>query len=159
MATITKTEKDARVRLGSTPWGNLTALRYHLATNAAGAVIGGDRVAPVDSGDVIRIGPLPAGFRLVDSVVTIKTGMSASVTGNLGFAYADGVDVPAVPQAANFFGAALNLASAARLRNATSNPSVVLPKDAWLTLTTGGANNVKASEIEVVVLGIAEGVE
>lgn len=159
MATITKAEKDARVRLGSTPWGNLTALRYHLATNAAGAVIGGDSVAPVDSGDTVRIGPLPAGFRLVDSFVVVKTGMTASVTGNLGFAYVDGVDVTAVPQSATYFGSALNMASAARLRNATTNTSVVLPKDAWLTLTTGGANNVKASDIEVVVLGIAEGIE
>ena len=51
------------------------------------------------------------------------------------------------------------LATAARLRNATSNASLVLPKDAHLTLTVKTANNAKASEIEVVIYGIAEGVK
>ena len=35
MATTTKTQKDPGVSLGSTPWGNLTALRYLLQTGRA----------------------------------------------------------------------------------------------------------------------------
>ncbi|NMG71831.1 hypothetical protein [Parazoarcus communis] len=159
MATITKSDKDARVRLGSTPWGNLSALRYHFSTNAAGAVIGSDTAAAVASGDKIKVGLLPAGFRIVDSLIIIATAMSASVTAKVGFEYADGVDVTAVPQDDDYFGAALVMSSAARLRNATANPSAVLPKEAWLTVTTGGAANAKASAVEVVVFGIAEGVE
>jgi len=45
MATITKNTKDARVQLGSTPWGNLSALPYKVQTNASGAVIGSDTTA------------------------------------------------------------------------------------------------------------------
>lgn len=159
MATISKTDKDARVRLGSTPWGNLTALRYVLETNASGAVIGGDSAAAVASGDVVRVGLLPAGFRLIDSEIIVSVGLTASVTGTIGFAYADGVDSTEVPQDNDYFGASLNVNTAARLRNATTNPSIKLPKEAWLTLTTGGANNAKVSRIELIVFGIVEGNE
>lgn len=159
MANITKLSKDAKVRLGSTPWGNMTALLYSLATNAAGAVIGSDSTAAVAAADVIRLGKLPAGFRFVDSQVVINVGMTATITGDLGFAYVDGVDDANVPESANYFGNDLDMATAARLRNATTNKSVVLPKEAWLTLTTAAAANAKASDIEATIYGIAEGVE
>lgn len=159
MATITKLGlQDPSNQLGASPYGNVTAFRYVLKTNASGAVVGGDSTAAVASGDTVKIGLLPAGFRLFDSEVIVKTGMTATVTGKIGFAYADGVDVTAVPQDDDYFGAALDVATAARLRNATANTSVTLPKEAWLTLTTGVAANAKASEIEIVVFGINEGV-
>lgn len=159
MATITKLGmQDPSNRLGSTPYGNLTAFRFLLTTNATGAVIGGDSASAVASGDVVKVGVLPAGFRLIDSEIVIKTAMSASVTAKLGFAYTDGVDVTAVPQDDDLFGTGVVMSAAARLRNATANPSVVLPKEAWLTLTTGGAPNAKASEIEIIVFAINEGV-
>lgn len=159
MATITKKNPDSGVQLGNTPWGNLSALRYVVKTNAGGAVINSDSASAVAANDVVRLGHLPAGFRFVDSHVVVATGMTATVTGDLGFSYKDGVDDTAVPQDADYFGAGLALATAARLRNATSNPSVVLPKDAHLTLTVKTAANAKASEIEVVIYGIAEGVK
>lgn len=159
MATITKLGlQNPSNRLGSTPYGNLTAFRYLLKTNATGAVIDGDSASAVASGDVVKVGILPAGFSFVDSEIVIKTAMSASVTAKVGFAYADGVDVTAVPQDDDYFGAALVMSAAARLRNATANTSVTLPKEAWLTLTTGGAANAKASEIEIIVFAINEGV-
>lgn len=159
MATITKKNPDNGVQLGNTPWGNLTALRYVLKTNAAGAVINSDSAAALAVNDVIRVGHLPSGFRYVDSEVVTVNGMTATVTGDLGFAYKDGVDDASVPQDADYFGAGLNLATSARLRNATANPSIVLPKDAHLTLTIKTAGNTEASEIEFVIFGIAEGVK
>ena len=63
---------------------------------------------------------------------------------------------------------AINFWLAARLTAALSllifalrstNPSVALPKDAHLTLTTAEDNNAKASEIEVVIFAISEGVK
>ena len=144
--------------LGITPYGNLTALHFVLETNAAGAVINSNSAAAVALGDVVCIGTLPAGFKLVDSQVVVKTAMTASVTGNLGFAYVDGVDATSAPQDDDYFGAALVLSSAARLRNVTANSAVILPKDANLTLTTAGAANAKASRVEVTVYGIAQGV-
>lgn len=157
MATITN-KQAVRNTIGQTPWGNVAALRYTLKTTASGAVEGGSSAAAVASGDVVQIGIIPAGLRLIDSQVVIKTAMTASVTGDLGFAYVDGTST-AVPADAQYFGAALALSAAARLRNATTKTSVVLPKDAHLTLTTGGAANAKASEIEVTLWVVAEGVK
>lgn len=159
MATITKLGlQDPHNQQGASPYGNITVFRYVLKTNSSGAVIGADSTAAVGIGDVVKIGLLPAGFRLIDSDVVIKTGMTATITAKLGFAYADGVDVTAVPQDDDYFGAGLVMSSAARLRNATTNTSVSLPKEAWLTMTTAVAANAKASEIEIVVYGINEGV-
>jgi hypothetical protein len=159
MATISKKNPDNGVQLGNTPWGNLTALRYTLKTDATGKVINGDSTVAPAVGDLVNIGHLPAGFRFIDSAVTVITGMTATVTGDLGFTYQDGVDSTATPQNASYFGAGLALATAARLRNATTNAGIVLPKDAYLGLTIKTLANAKASDIEVVIFGIAEGVK
>ncbi len=159
MATITKLGVPIPSnQLGASPYGNLTAFRFVLTTNASGAVIGGDSTAAVASGDVVKIGILPAGFRLIDSEVIVKTGMTATITAKVGFAYADGVDSAVAPQDDDYFGTGLNVAAAGRLRNATANLSVTLPKEAWLTLTTAVAANAKASELEIIVFAINEGV-
>lgn len=157
MATLTKTQ-SASNRLGATPWGNLSALHYILATNAAGAPLGCDVLTPAVQGTKIRLGVLPAGFKLLDSLVIVSTGMTASVVGKLGFEYTDGKDDAKVPQSADYFGPALNLAAAARLRSASTARPVVLPKTAYLVLVTSGADNAKESALDVVVLGVPEGV-
>ena len=144
--------------LGSTPYGNLTALHFVLETNSTGAALNSNSTSAIAIGDVVVLGTLPAGFKLLDSQVVVKTAMTASVTGNLGFAYVDGVGATATPQDDDYFGAALVLSSAARLRNVTANSAVILPKDANLTLTTAGAANAKASRVEVTVYGIVQGV-
>ena len=77
---------------------------------------------------------------------------SAAVTGSLGFAYADGVDSADVPQDAAYFGAALVLSAAARLRNTVAK-LVTLPKDARLVLTIDGADNAKAGALVAIVHG------
>lgn len=159
MATITKLGiPDPANQLGAAPYGNLTAFRYVLKTVASGAVEGGDSTTAVASGDTVKIGLLPAGFRLIDSEIVVKTGLTATITAKVGFAYADGVDSTAVPQDDDFFGAGITVATAGRYRNATSNTSVTLPKEAWLTLTTAVAANAKASELEIIVFAINEGV-
>ena len=106
----------------------------------------------------MKLGLLPAGFRLIDSEIVVKTGLTATITAKVGFAYADGVDSAAVPQGDGFFGSGITVATAGRYRNATSNTSVTLPKEAWLTLTTAVAANAKASELEIIVFAINEGV-
>ena len=151
MATITR-KRNPLMFGGASPFGNLTALSFAIATNASGAVIESNSTVAVASGDVIEIGLLPCGMRLDDAQVIITTAMSASVTGSLGFKYADGVDSTEVPQDAAYFISAGALSSAARLR-ANGTKLVTLPKDAILTLTTGGAANAKASDIKIVVTG------
>ena len=157
MATITQPQ-SAHNNLGITPYGNLTALHFVLETNATGAAINSNSTAAIAIGDVVRLGVLPAGFKLTDSQVVVQIGMTTGVTGKLGFAYVDGVDVAATAQDDDYFGAGLVLSAAARLRNVTTNSAVTLPKDAYLTLTTAGAANAKAARVEVTVLGIVQGV-
>lgn len=156
MANINKKQTESN-NFDHTPFGNVVALRYTLKTNASGAVEPSDTSAAVAVNDVIRIGLLPNGLRFIDSEVIVKTGMTATATADLGFAYADGVDDAGTPQSATYFGSALNTATAARLRNATSNTSLNLPKPAYLTLTQKTVANAKASEIEIVIFAIAEG--
>ena len=158
MATITQ-KFNPRLNVGATPWGNAHGLKYTLETNTAGAAIGSDSTAAIASGDKVRIGVIPAGTSLLDSLAILSVAMTASVTGKIGFEYVDGVDSTSVPQDDDYFLAAgQSLATAARLRNATTNAAVTLPKDAWLILTTAGAANAKASKLDFIVFGASEGV-
>lgn len=159
MATITKNRYQDSQNFGAVPYGNLTTLEYAVATASNGSVVGSDSAAAVASGDVVRLGILPAGFRLHDSLTIVSTAFTASVVGTIGFAYVDGVDDTAVPQDADYFGASVAINTAGRYR--ASNTAVVpvtLPKDAWLTITTGGANNAKAAAATVLVTGEHVGV-
>ena len=157
MATIPKKKVLNQKQFGGTPYGNKATLEFNLATNAIGAFADSDVATAVQSGDKIRLGVLPAGFRLEDSEVIVSDAFSASVTANLGFEYVDGVDSTAVPQSATYFGSALALSSAARLRNATTNAPVTLPKDAYLILTTGGAANAVVGVADIFIEGVLTG--
>lgn len=135
------------------PYGNTTTLGYALKTNATGVVVGGDSATAPKAADVIDLGGLPEGWCLTDAQVFVTTGMTATVTGKLGFAYADGEDDTLVPQDdAYFLAAGADLATAGRLR-ADGSKIVVLPKDARLILTLDGAANAKASDITITVSG------
>jgi hypothetical protein len=158
MATITQ-KFNPRLNVGATPWGNAHGLKYTLETGATGAALNADSTAAIAIADKVRIGVIPAGTTLLDSLAILSVAMTAAVTGKIGFEYVDGVDVAAVPQDDDYFLAAgQSLATAARLRNVTTNASVTLPKDAWLILTTAGAANAKASKLDFIVFGASEGV-
>ena len=156
MAIVTTNQKRGN-QLGSTPWGNLNALHFILKAGANGGDLEADTNAPIAAGDKVRLGVIPAGSTLVESTAIVSTGLTATVKGDLGFEYVDGVDSVKVPQDAAYFGAALDLAAAARLRNATTKAPVTLPKDAYLVLTTSGAANAKAGRIDVVLQAISTG--
>ncbi len=152
MAKITRAVALNNV-FGGAPYGNLSVLKFRMQTNASGAVINSDSTAAVASGDVVDLGPLPAGMHLEDAMVTVSTALTASVTGKLGFAYSDGVDDATVPQNDAYFFAATSLAAAAVIRKTATTAPVVLPKEARLILTTGGAANAKASLTDIRVVG------
>lgn len=142
---------------GFAPYGNATTNKFTLETTATGAAKNSSSAAALAIGDEVVLGVMDAGFRLDDSEIVISTGLTASVTGSLGFKYVDGVDSTAVPQDAAYFGTGLALATAARLRNATTKAIVALPKPANLVLTIAGANNAKASYVDFVICGELSG--
>ena len=158
MATIKVKDNRSNQFGGFAPYGNLTTLRYPLSTDATGAAINATANTPIVAGTVVDLGSLPEGFLLEDVLVIVQVGMTATITGSLGFVYEDGVDDAAVPQDAAYFGAGLNLATAARLRMSTSK-LVTLPKPARLILTTAVADNAKASAITVAVHGERTGAQ
>ncbi|WP_114969373.1 hypothetical protein [Rhodoferax ferrireducens] len=152
MATVTAQQFRAR-QFGSTPYGNKTVLPFKLKTNAVGAAIDSSQATGLAIADVVVLGTLPAGMLITDSTVIVSTAMTALVTGSLGIAYVDGVDSTLLPQSASLFGTGLVLNAAGRLRNATTNELIKLPKDAYLILTTAGAANAKASTVDFVIEG------
>ena len=152
MATVTLKQVQKRQFGGFTPYGNVTALMFALATATNGAAVAADSSAALAAGDVVDLGPLPEGMRLDDASLFITTGMTATITGSLGFKYEDGENHAAVPQDAAYFGAGIDLATAGRKR-ATGSKLVTLPKPARLILTTAVAANAKVSDIKVLVTG------
>lgn len=138
-------------------YGNTTTLRFQLKTGSNGAALESNSVAAIAAGDEVDLGPLPEGMRLDDASLLISTGLTATITGSLGFKYTDGTDDADVPQDAAYFGTGFNLANAARLRANAAKALVVLPKPARLILTTAVAANAKASQIDVLVLGELQG--
>ena len=90
---------------------------------------------------------------LQDFLARVSVGFTASVTANIGFEYADGVDDSTAPQDASYFGAAVAINTAGVYRLATTKAPVTLPKDANLILTTGGAANAKAARVDLFVIG------
>lgn len=152
MATVAINQYHSRQFGGFTPYGNVTSLKYELATKNSGGALNADSDAPLEIGDVVDLGPLPEGMCLEDATVLIKTAMTTAVKGDLGFVYSDGEDDAAVPQNASYFGSGMVLNAVARLR-ATGVGLVSLPKPARLTLTIAGAANAKASELAVIVTG------
>ncbi len=151
MATVSLKSALKR-QFGNNPYGNLSVLSFALATLASGAAADSDSTAAIADGDVIDLGPLPEGLRLDDAQIIVTTGMTATITGSLGFKYEDGTDSTLAPQDAAYFGSGIDLATAGRKR-AAGTKLLTLAKPARLILTTAVAANAKASDLKVLVYG------
>lgn len=58
--------------LGSTPYGNLTALHFVLETNSTGAALNSNSTAAIAIGDVVVLGTLPAGTGAPDRLDAVR---------------------------------------------------------------------------------------
>ena len=160
MPTVTKTNarKLPDPPFDGVPYGNAAKLHYSFATDASGVMVDSDSAVAVADGDKVILGVIPAGMKLIDSLTIISDGFTALTTADIGFEYMDGVDDPDVPQDADYFNAALDTAAAGRSRAANSAVApVVLPKNAFLTLTIGGASHGSAGRLDIIVEGILTG--
>lgn len=152
MAKVTINQFRTRQFGGFTPYGNATSLTYGFKTGSDGSPVDADSSDPLADGDVIDLGRLPEGMRLEDASLFVKTGMTATIKGKLGFLYEDGEDSAEVPQDDAYFMSGADMAAAGRTR-ATNSSMVVLPKTARLVLTVTAADNAKESDVEVLVTG------
>lgn len=139
---------------GVEPCGNVTVLRYELETNSSGVPKNTDHASALVVDDVVRQQyPMPAGFMIHDLQVIVSDHFGASVTADVGFAYADGVNDATHPQSATHFGTGLALSATGRIRTASAAALFALPKDAYLTITIKGANIAQAGKLQVAVIG------
>ena len=124
MATVTKKNIKADKALGGVPYGNASVLEFPLATNTSGVWVDSNQATAVAIADVLYLGILPKGTRLLDCMVRVSTALKTSTTCKVGFKYVDGVDVTAFPESDVYFMAAgTSLATAATLRSSCSGYS------------------------------------
>lgn len=158
MANVLKTGVTRLRQFSGTPYGNRTALKFKLETNAAGVMVDSDQATALIIGDVVMIGVLPAGFDIHDSLAIVSDAFTAVTTANIGFAYVDGVDDVDVPEDADYFNAALatNALGRTRASNTAVKP-VILPKDAYVIITVAGAAHASAGLLDLIIDGIWTG--
>jgi len=158
MATVSKTGVTKLRQFGGTPWGNAWVDKFTFETNTSGVLVESDQATAVVVGDVVNIGVLPAGLDIHDSLAVVSDAFTAATTAKVGFKYVDGVDDADVPQDDDYFNAALatNAQGRTRANNNTVKP-VILPKDAYITLTIAGANHASAGHVDVIVNGVWTG--
>jgi hypothetical protein len=151
MATVTKDKIRELVAFGGAPYGNATSLLFSLITNASGVLLNGDKATALVQTDKVRLGIMPAGTLLKDALAITSDAFTASVTHKIGFEYVDGEDSADVPQDDDYFYAALaGTVGRTRASNTGVRP-VVLPKEAYLIATVGGADHASAGVLDLVV--------
>lgn len=148
---------------GGTPYGNTLVRHFALETTAAGVAIGGNTTAAIGATDTVVLGRLAAGTRLDDALAIISDAFTATITGNLGFAYVDGVEDtqaaadregrPLVLQDPDYFFTALAVTVGRTRANNTSVKPVTLPKDAYLVWTNAVAAHASVGRLDVLVYG------
>lgn len=156
MATIQVPNLATQYPRHNTALGNMIVERYQLQVTA-GLVNGVD----IATGDVIILGILPAGWRLMPQFakIVVSDAFGTGVTGTVGFAYIDGVDDTAVPQDADYFLLSNTLAATVALDgNNTAVTAVTLPKSAYLTVTLGGtSHDASAAAMDVYICAVNSG--
>lgn len=156
MATIQVQNLQTQYPRHNTSLGNMIVERYQLQVTA-GLANGVD----IATGDVIILGILPAGWRLMPQFakIVVSDAFGTGVTGTVGFAYIDGVDDTAVPQDADYFMLSNTLAATVALSgNNTAVTAVTLPKSAYLTVTLGGtSHDASAAAMDVYICAVNSG--
>lgn len=143
---------------GLSAYGNVWSGVYSMSTNSSGVIVESDLATAVQSGDIVELpGLIPAGTKLTDAVLLVSDAFTTSTTAKVGFKYADGVDSTAVPQDDDYFFVATATDSTGLTRKTTVTRPVILPKDAKVILTIGGAAHAAAGVLDVVLTGLMVG--
>lgn len=159
MANVTINKIKSVINRSSAAYGDLSVLQFPLVCGSSGELSNSDQSTAVQTGDVLRLGILPAGTTLFECLSIISDVAQAAATVKLGFAYVDGVDA-AAPNAQDddYFSASIDMATQDRLYadNNTVIP-LTLPKDAYLIATWAGAHNDEASRADVLIFCKCQG--
>ena len=141
---------------GTAPFGNVYALAFPIFTDSTGVWIDGDSPNPAKSGDVLKLGCIPAGFRPIEAYVSVNKPISG-LAGKIGFQYRDGEDDADVPQKDNAWFTSASFGTKGITRRTGTDPaSPYLPKESYLILTASGAPSGEG-EAWIYLVGIVEG--
>lgn len=155
MATITNTHVRYVRQPGTAPFGNGYYLMFPIFTDDKGVWIDGDSPDPAASGDVLRLGTLPAGFRPIDAVVAVNKPIGG-LSGKVGFAYTDEQDDPDVPQRDDAWFTAADCGTEGMVVRDGTFPAHYMPKESYLIFTVSGAPSGEG-EAWVILSGVVEG--
>lgn len=153
MATVNKyNAKHLRTHSG-VPYGNAWVDVFNLTTNASGVLAGSDQTTAIIQTNVVRLGVIPAGTKVLDAVAIVSDAFTTSATADIGFQYVDGTDVTAFPQDDNCWFDNLALDSAALTRKTLALAPQTLSKDAYVILTLAGADLAAVGIIDIILTG------
>ena len=153
MATVTKYNAKSQTMHSGTPYGNNWVDTFNLTTNSSGVFVNSDQTTAIIQTNVVRLGIIPAGTKVLDAVAIISDAFTASATADIGFQYVDGTDVTAFPQDDNCFFNDLALDSAALTRKTLAIAPQTLSKDAYVILTLAGADLAAVGIIDIILSG------
>lgn len=159
MADVTANNLEVVRPLGGVPYGNMTILPFEV-TLASGVFTDSDKATAVAANDVIIAGTIPAGFKLYDALISSNGTADLGATNadlDVGFEYADGVDVTALPEAVDniFDGVNADAAIFAR-RTVDEIPPIAFTKDAYLTIKVLTAALSGTGTLRVTLFGICD---
>ncbi len=136
----------------SASYGNLTRVDFPMETNASGVLIGSNQKTALLNGDIVYLRRVPKGTKIgMGTDIVVSDAFTAGTTIALGFEYADGVDDAGFPESDVFFHAAGTTAALGRLNTTPNVEPKVLPKDAWIIATVGGANHASAGKMNIML--------
>lgn len=155
MATITRKKIASQTQFGGTPYGNLTALRFNVTTNASGVWTEGDSTSAPTASDELIIGILPAGMEVHDALMIVSDAFTATTAAKVGLRAVDGVTTQ---DDADYFTAALALATVGRYRaDNTAVAPLKLARDMYVVMDWDTATNAAVGVLDVIITGIDTG--
>ena len=151
MAILTINQKQGQ--FGNNPYGNMTALIFHVQADNNGFIVGGNHKALPKENDIIHVGVLPEGFIPFGYRTLVDKEFNAGAF-DVGFSYTDGVDSSDYPQKDTGLFTLPTLTTKDDTSAGELSPKA-LPKSAYLDLkvTTPTAKGNKSGHLTIVIFG------
>lgn len=151
MATLTINQKQGQ--FGNNPYGNMTALIFHVQADNNGLIVGSNHKTLPKENDIIHVGVLPEGFMPFGYRTLVEKEFNAGAF-DVGFSYTDGVDSTDYPQKTTGLFTLPTLTAKDGTSAGELSPKA-LPKSAYLDLkvTTPTAKGDKSGHLMIVIFG------
>lgn len=155
MAELTVHQKKGQ--FGNNPYGNVTALVYHLQSDQNGLIVNSNHKEIPQSDDIIHLGEIPEGFVPFEFRAIVEKDFNAGAF-DVGFSYIDGKDDERYPQKDTGLFTLPTLTTKDENTDGKLTPKAFV-KSAYLDLkvTTPTAKGEKAGLLTIVLIGTLKG--